>query len=77
MPQIVDINCDRWQSIHHQGGSPLTEGKKMIKTCDECKVDFNIFQGGFGNQFFVVCQDCWATELKRRQTGGVFTRGGK
>jgi hypothetical protein len=48
----------------------------MIKTCDECGVDFNIFLGGMGNQFFVVCQKCWATELERRQTGGVFTRGG-
>jgi hypothetical protein len=49
----------------------------MIKTCDECQTDFNIFQGGFGNQFFVVCDKCWKTELQRRATGGVFAKGGK
>jgi len=49
----------------------------MIKTCDDCQSQFDIFKEGYGSQFFVVCGKCWAIETKRRETGGVFTRGGK
>jgi len=48
----------------------------MIKNCDDCGKQFNIFNEGYGHQFFVVCGKCWATEIKRREIGGVFTRGG-
>ena len=46
----------------------------MLKDCDECGKQFNIFLGGMGNQFFTACGECWAIELKRREIGGVFTR---
>ena len=50
----------------------------MIKTCDDCQKEFDIFKEGYGSKFnFVVCGKCWAVELKRRQIGGVFTQGGK
>jgi hypothetical protein len=49
----------------------------MIQTCDDCQKQFNIHEEGYGHQFFVVCGKCWAVETKRRETGGVFTRGGK
>jgi hypothetical protein len=50
----------------------------MIKTCDDCQKQFNIFEEGHGSEFnFVVCGACWSIELKRREIGGVFTRGGK
>jgi hypothetical protein len=48
----------------------------MFKTCDDCQAQFDIFQEGHGHQFFVVCGQCWARESKRREIGGVFTRGG-
>jgi ssDNA-binding Zn-finger/Zn-ribbon topoisomerase 1 len=48
----------------------------MIKTCDDCGKSFDIFNEGYGHQFFVVCGNCWATETERRQIGGVFTTGG-
>jgi predicted nucleic acid-binding Zn ribbon protein len=47
----------------------------MFKTCDDCGKKFDIFQEGYGHQFFVVCGECWATQMKRRQIGGIFTRG--
>jgi ssDNA-binding Zn-finger/Zn-ribbon topoisomerase 1 len=49
----------------------------MFKTCDDCGNSFDIFKEGYGHQFFVVCGNCWTIETKRRETGGVFTRGGK
>jgi hypothetical protein len=49
----------------------------MIKTCDDCQSQFNIFEEGGVYQFFSVCGKCWATEVKRREIGGVFTTGGK
>lgn len=49
----------------------------MTKTCDECGIDFDIFKEGKGHQFFVVCGKCWEVQAKRREIGGVFTRGGK
>jgi hypothetical protein len=49
----------------------------MLKTCDDCQAEFDIFKEGYGYQFFVVCGKCWTTENKRRELGGVFTRGGK
>jgi len=48
----------------------------VIQTCDECQSQFNIFEEGYGSKFnFVLCGKCWATELKRRKIGGVFTEG--
>ena len=49
----------------------------MIKTCDDCQKQFDINNEGYGHQFFVVCGKCWSVETKRRETGGVFTKGGK
>lgn len=46
----------------------------MKKICDDCGKDFDIFQEGHGHAFFVVCGDCWAQELKKREIGGVWVR---
>jgi hypothetical protein len=48
----------------------------MLKTCDECQDQFDIFQEGYGHEFFVVCGKCWSVELKRRTIGGVFSKAG-
>jgi hypothetical protein len=34
----------------------------MIKTCDDCGSQFDIFKEGYGHQFFVVCGKCWAVQ---------------
>ena len=46
----------------------------MLKTCNDCQNQFDIFQEGYGHEFFVVCGKCWTLELKRRNTGGVVSR---
>jgi hypothetical protein len=43
----------------------------MIKKCDECGIDFDIFAEGKAQQFFIVCGNCWSVELKSRKIGGV------
>lgn len=45
-----------------------------MNTCDDCGKSFDVFTEGMGHQFFTVCGDCWAIELKRREIGGVFSR---
>jgi predicted nucleic acid-binding Zn ribbon protein len=62
------------RELSHKGNKPRRTGEKMLKDCDECGKQFNIFLGGMGNQFFTACGECWAIELKRREIGGVFTR---
>ena len=46
----------------------------MLKNCDDCGKDFDIFAEGMGHQFFTVCGECWKIQLTRREIGGVFTR---
>ena len=48
----------------------------MLKTCDDCQAQFDIFEEGHGNEFFVVCGKCWKTEMQRREVGGVFIEEG-
>ncbi len=49
----------------------------MLKTCDDCGKDFDIFTEGYSHQFFIVCGNCWSTEIQRRQIGGVFVKEAK
>jgi hypothetical protein len=46
----------------------------MLVNCNDCGDSFDIFKEGYGHQFFVVCGECWQTQLERREIGGVFSR---
>jgi hypothetical protein len=46
----------------------------MLKTCDDCQNQFDIFQEGYGHEFFVVCGSCWSLQMKHRTTGGIINR---
>ena len=39
----------------------------MLKECDECKVNFDVFLEGHVSDFnWAMCGSCWMQELKKR-----------
>jgi hypothetical protein len=50
----------------------------MLKNCDNCQSQFDIFNEGYGSEFnYILCGKCWKVESRARGIYSLSNAGAK